>query len=78
MRYTLWAASAVAVEVEQKVGHRYAKVAGTKTIRGTKGANSFHFSGRKLRSGSYLLVLTPVSSDGFRGQAKTAHFRVIG
>jgi hypothetical protein len=78
VRYELSAASAVAVEVEQKVGRRYVKVPGTKTIRGTSGGNAFHFSGRRLKAGSYLLVLTPVSSDGFRGQAKTARFRVIG
>jgi hypothetical protein len=76
VRYSLSAASKVAVEVERRAGRHYVHMKGSQTITGAAGTNSFHFSGRKLKAGRYRLVLTPLAADGFRGASKSARFRV--
>jgi uncharacterized delta-60 repeat protein len=59
---------------------RYSAVAGSFTHRGAAGANRLRFSGRvsarRLRPGRYRLVATP-STDGLRGDAARASFRVM-
>jgi hypothetical protein len=76
VRYSLSAASKVAVEVERRTGRHYVRLKGPTTLNGAAGANSFHFSGRRLKAGRYRLLLTPVAADGFRGASKSARFRV--
>jgi hypothetical protein len=59
---------------------RLVKLPGSLTRAGSLGANRMHFTGRlrhrKLKRGSYRLVITP-SAGGKAGKASTAAFRIV-
>jgi hypothetical protein len=60
---------------------RLVKLRGSFTVRGHRGINRFHFTGRiaghKLSPGRYELLGTPVTGRG-SGQSVALFFRIIG
>jgi hypothetical protein len=89
VRYAISTNARVRFRVEKRVKcrpsarhcKRYRFVRGSFSKRGRKGRNHFRYLGRMrgrgLKVGRYLLVATPVASDGRKGKAARAHFKII-
>jgi hypothetical protein len=87
--YAMSANARVRFRVERRVKCRpsarhckhYVFVRGSFVKRGHKGRNHFRYlgrmRGRRLRAGRYLLVATPVTTGGRKGNTVRAHFRII-
>jgi hypothetical protein len=65
----------------RKSCRRYKRLKGSFTRASTAGANSFRFTGRlrgkKLRPGSYRLVMVATDSAGNKSKPKRAQFRIV-
>jgi hypothetical protein len=66
--------------VQRRVGHRWVKVKGSRSVAGKAGRNRILFGarlrGRRLAPGSYRLVVV-ARADGLASASRRAAFRVL-